>query len=475
MQLSAAQHVSGVLTSRQSPTGQAGYQTLFCTRELLTPDEIRIIERQAQLSFAGDGQAKWQSYRLSSNRHVISRITPISDPDEFGRRGRFFAHSLVFDAANTGQLDETLFDLLRNARFFGSLDKVLASDAMSSGNIPEVAIDCKKEWAKEAQNSLRDWSGEQLDRLYLLMHEPRQLLDQRQHVILAGSESEILAALKVAFLLTPPSERKFCSFDTRAPACLEQSDVVFWGHGTQAAEGAKYVIDAGRREVRIPATSPVLAEGFSSEKVSAALGQAIVAQLKLPSEQMFASLLNRRYATFIAEPIYQALLQNSDLSLCQTELEFLAQFETAHAGLALLLSLKTGNESLRLRTLAAMDLQSYVQRLNELRTSTIFQPWQGLSPVFMSAWRDLFRGKYRIEDIEAAIEAVAKYGDKKDSDYIENIHEYLDSEERKSLSAWLKSSPYKFRRLQAGLDKPVSERTKSKNSFLRNMLPFGRR
>ena len=475
MQLSAAQHVSGVLTSRQSRTGQAGYQTLFCTRDLLTPDEIRIIERQAQLSFAADGQAKWQSYRLISNRHVISRLIPIAEPDEFGRRGRFFAHSLIFDAANGVQIDETLFDLLETARFFVSLDKVLASDAMSDGNIPAVAIDCKKNWAKEAQNSLRDWSGEQLDQLYLLMRGPQQLLDQKQHVTLVGNESEIIAALKVAFLLTPASARKFCSFDTRAAARFEQSDVAFWGRGVQAAETGDYLIDVGKREVRIRAGSPVLAGGFSLEKVSPSLGRAIFERLKLPSESMLSSLLNHRYAAFIAEPIYHALMLESDLPLSPGELEFLSQFQQAHSGLALLLSLKTGNESQRLQTLAAMDLHSYVQRISELRTTTVFKPWQGLSPVFMSTWRDLFRGKYSIEDIGAAIESVAKHGDEKDREYIENIHEYLDSEERESLSAWLKSSPYDFPRLQARLDKPVSGRTKGKKFSLRHVLTFGRR
>ena len=473
MQLSAAQHVSGVLTSRQSLTGQAGYQTLFCTRDLLAPDEIRIIERQAQLSFAGDGRAKWQSYRLSSNRHVISRLIPISEPDEFGRRGRFFAHSLIFHAANGVQIDETLFDLFHTGRFFGSLDKVLAAEAFSAGNIPVLTVEGTKEWAREARHSLRDWNGEHLNQLYMLMRDPRELIDRRQHVTLVGSENEIIAALKVAFLLTPASERGFCSFDTRAPAGLEQSDVPFWGRGAPAAEGANYVIDAGRREVRIPATSPVLANGFPSERVSAALSQAILARLRRPSEQMLASLLNRRYATFIAEPIYQALLQESDLSLSETELEFLAQFETAYAGLALLLSLKTGNESLRLKTLAAMDVYSYKQRLNELRTMTGFKPWQGLSPVFMTTWLTLFHGKYTLEDLTASLAAVAKHGDKRDREYIERLHEYLnDARERQSLSTWLKSSPYDFRRLQAGLDKPVSARTNYESSWWRRALRY---
>ena len=475
MKIRAAQHVSGVLTSKQSLTGQAGYQTLFYTRDLLAPDEIRIIERQAQLSFAGDGQAKWQSYRLSSDRHVITRIVPIYEPDEFGRRGRFFAHSFVFDATNGVQVDETLFDLLQPARFFVSLDKVLASDAMSSGNIPAVAIDCTEKGAKDARNCLRDWSGDQLDQLYLLMCDPQQLLDRKQHVVLVGNESEIIAALKVAFLLAPASVRKLCSFDTRAPANLEQSDVAFWGRGVQAAERADYLIDCAKREVRIRSDSPVLAGGFSSDKVPPALGRAIVERLKRPSELMLASLLNRRYAAFIAEPIYRALMQESDLPLSESELEFLSQFQQAHPGLALLLSLKTGNESQRLQTLAAMDRHSYVQHLIELQTSAIFKPWHGLSPVFMSTWRDLFLGKYSIEDIGAAIEAVAKYGTKADREYTENLHEHLDSDEKKSLSAWLKSSPYDFPRLQAGLDKPASERRETKNSLFRRMLLFARK
>ncbi len=474
MHLSAAQHVSGVLTSRQSRTGQAGYQTVFCTRDLLTPDEIRIIERQAQLSFAAAGQAKWQSYRLTSNRHVISRLVPIAEPDEFGRRGRFFAHSLIFDAANGVRIDETIFDLLETARFFVSLDSVLASDGMSDGNIPALAIECKTKWIKEAQNLLRDWSGEQLDRLYLLMRDPQQLLDHKQHVTLVGNESEIIATLKVAYLLAPASARGFCSFDTRAGARAEESDFAFWGRGVQAAETADYLIDCGQREVRIRAGSLVLTDGFSLDKVSPALGQAILERLKLASEPMLSSLVHRRYAAFVAEPIYYALLLKNDLPLSPDELEFLGQFQHAHSGLALVLSLKTGNESQRLQTLAAMDLHSYVLRVRELRATTAFEPWQGLSPVFMSTWCELFRGKYSIEDIGAAIGAVAKHGDKKDREYIEHIDDYLDSEERKSLSAWLRSSPYDFPRLQARLDKPVSGRTDKKFS-LRYIFPFGRR
>jgi len=474
MRFNAAQHVSGVLTSKQSPRGQAGYQTLFCTQDLIAPDEMRIIERQVQYSSAREGKATWQSYRVSDHRHVISRIIPISEPDEFGRQGRFFSHSLIFGGSGGLQVDEFLFDLLRPSEFLSSLDKVLASDGLKTGHIPAASVDVKGEWVKEARTSLRDWSGPHLNQLYMLMSDPRQLIEHGQSVALVGTDEEIVAALRVAFLLTPVSTRKFCSFDTNAPVSNEQSDITFWGRGVQEAVGASYIINAALREITFSTSSWALADGFSLEKVSPALGRAILDRLKRPSEQMLSCLLNRKYDAFIAEPVYQALLHESDLTLTGSELEFLTQFTQAHSGLALLLSLISENESQRLATLAAMDLRSYKQRLRELRTRPDVKPWQLLSPVFMYTWFDLLRGTYSMDDITTTLAMVAKYGDKQDRQHIGTIHEHLDSGERQALGKWLRSSPHDFGDLQSNLDKPDGARANNtEDSWWRRVLhPF---
>lgn len=479
MKINAAQHVSGVLTSKQSPRGQAGYQTLFYTCELLAQDEIRIIERQAQYSFAQEGKAKWQSYRLTPQRHVVSRIIPISEPDEFGRRGRFFTHSLICDVLGGQQFDEALFDLLQPQDFLSALDKVLASDGMKTGHSLAISVDVKKTWVKESQSLLREWSGEQLNRLYMLMSDPRQLIEQGQYVALVGSEAQILEVLKVAFLLTSPTARRFCSFDTGASSGDVESEVKFWGRGLSAAGAARYVIDAARRQVTIPESPMLLAGGFSPEQVSAPLRRAILARLNQPSEHMLHCLINRKYAAFIGEPIYNALLHETDLPLTATDLELLIPFGQTHRGLNLLLALKSGNEAQRLQTLAAMDVQSYKECVRELRTRPDFKPWQVFSPDFIPTWFAFFRGEYSMDDLTTAITQVAEYGSARDRKYVESIHERLDQSQRQALGLWLKASPHRFEALQAALDNPVNTKASGNsagklNSLIRRVLPFGK-
>ncbi|MGB9182224.1 MAG: hypothetical protein WCB68_23545 [Pyrinomonadaceae bacterium] len=483
MRVDAAQHVSGVLTSRQSPKGRAGYQTLFYTHELLAQEEMRVIEDRAQYSSAQDGKAKWQSYRLSPRRHVISRIIPIAEPDEFGRRGRFFTHSLIFDAPDAQQLDEVLFDLLRLHNFLPSFDRVLAADGFKTGHTPPQTVDAKMEWVNEAQRLLRDWSGEQLSQLYMLMSDPRQLIEQGQSVALLGSEAQILDALKVAFLLTPPTARKFCSFDTNNSGKeAPPSDQIFWGRGISEGRAASYMIDAAQRRVTIPDSSPLRANSFSLEQISASLRNATVSRLSRPSERMLRCLLNRNYTAFIGEPIYQALLHEAHLSPTATDLELLTPLGQTHRGLALLLALKSGNESQRLQMLTAMkNSTAYTQQVEELRSAwPDFKPWQVFSPIFIPTWFALFRGSYNMTDLTCAVAQVAEHGSAEDRKYVEDIHQYLNSAQRQALGQWLKASPHRLERLQAALDKPVKtgadgKSARKSNSLFRRLLhPFGK-
>lgn len=479
MKITAAQHVSAMLTSRQSPRGQAGYQTLFYTRELLTPDELRLIEGRVQCGPARDGKVRWQSYRLGA-RHVISRIVPVAEPDEFGRRGRYFTHSLVCDVPDAQQFDAGLFGLLRAQNFLPSLGRVLASDELKTGHIPATRLNVGDAWDEEKQSRLRDWSGEQLNRLYMLMSDPGQLTAQGHHVALVGNEEQVLEALKVAFLLTPAPSRKFCSFDTGASGSDAPSGMTFWGCGSETAGGSSHVIDAARRQVTISESSPLRASYFSPEQVSAHLREAIIARLSRPSENMLRCLVSRKYAAFIVEPVYQSLLREAELPVTPSDLELLSPFGGAHHGLGLLLALRSGDDAGRLRALAAMDAPSYKEHVRQLRTRPDFEPWQAFSPIFMLTWFDLFRGAYCLDDLTTAIAKVAEHGSRQDRDYVETIHEHLDSAQRQALGRWLKTSTFRFNRLQAALDKPVnamagdSRAGKSRPLLRRILRPSGK-
>lgn len=477
MKVTAAQHVSAMLTSRQSPKGYAGYQTLYYTHELLTPDEVSIIERLVQYSSTRESRPKWQSYRLSAQRHVVTRIVPIREPDDRGRGGRYFTHSLVCDVPGGTQFDACLPSLLRPQTFLSSLGAVLASGGMKTGRAPAVTLDVVGEAGSAGHVRLRDWSGEHLNRLYMLMSDPRGLTECGQYVALVGSDEQIVEALKVAFLLVPETALKFCSFDTNPAGGASPPTGTFWGRGSTSAGGASHMIDAARRQVILPESSPLRANGFSPERLSAPLRKGVIARLNRPSEEMLRRLFRRQYAAFIGESVYQTLLHET--SLTSDDLELLSPFGQAYDGLGLLLAVASGDDARRLRALADMDAPSYKEHVKQLSARPDFEPWQAFSPVFMYTWFQLFQGAYRLNDLKAAIAAVEAHGSEGDREYVQDIHEYLDADERQELRLWLKASGLRLGRLQAALDRPARARGAGRggrpNSFWQRILhPFGR-
>jgi hypothetical protein len=263
MKLTAAQHVSATLTSMQSPSGEDGYQTLYYTRELLTQKEVNVIERLVQYSSASERRPKWQSYRLSARRHVLTRIVPVNERDDADRGNRYFTHSLIFELSDEQQFDASLLSLLRPEKFLSSLDDLLASAGMRTRQAPTLTVEVGGKSIEDGSSRLRDWPAEELNRLFMLMSDPRRLTDQGQYVALVGNDKQILEALKVAFLLAPPSALKFCSFDTNPSRAATPPDGPFWGRGGAATAEASYLIDAVRRQVIIPDESPLLARSHT--------------------------------------------------------------------------------------------------------------------------------------------------------------------------------------------------------------------
>jgi hypothetical protein len=257
MRITAAQHVTGVLTQGESPTGTGGPQTLLSTLDELRQDEIHLIESQAKYGPEQEGKVRWQFYGLASHRLVIARIIQNPKPDEV-RRARHLAHSLVFSALDTKSIEQVLFSLLRQDLFFTSIDQVLACDGMKNGTgrIEAASVEAGTEWVDEAWALAQQWSGADLNRLVQLVCNRHAMTNKRQYVEIVGNERQILDALKVAFLLTPTSHRTHCSFDTNASGFEEQGTVGFWARGFSGSERhTPFFVDAAKRQVTIADTS----------------------------------------------------------------------------------------------------------------------------------------------------------------------------------------------------------------------------
>jgi hypothetical protein len=470
MEITAAQHVSAMLTSKQSPRGKAGYQRVYFTRELLTEDEANVIERIVQYSSVRERRPKWQSYRLSARRHVVTRIVPIRELDDGGRGGRYFTQSLVCDVPDGEQFDASFLNLLQPQKFLPSLKALLASSAMRTGRAPALTIEVGAESVEDALGRLRGWSGEELNRLYTLMSDPHRLTEQGKYVALVGSDEQILETLKVAFLLAPSSALKFCSFDTNPSGGASPPDGPFWGRGGAAVQGASHVIDAARRQVVITELSPLRKNGFSPELLSSNLHKAVATQLNKPSKSMLLGLLDHRYGAFIGEPVYHALLRETESPLAPSDLELMAPLALAHGELGLLMAVESGDDARRLRALSELNGSSYEKHVQHLRARPNFKPWHAFSPIFMSTWFYLFRGEYSLDDLTTAITRVAKHGSESDRECLEDIREHLDEDERRALGNFLKASPLRLVCLQAALAKPASASGRAVES-----RPFWRR
>jgi hypothetical protein len=472
MKFWAARHVSGILTSKQSPRFQGGYQTLGYTRSLLAESDILLLESQAQNLTLPSGAIKWQSYRLGSERHVISRIAAIPEPDEFGRRGRFFTSSLII-AENIDHVDDCLFDLMRDPIFFSTLDQLLASESLNNEDVSPVTVESGMEWTTEAEKLARAWTGAQMNALFMLMACAGDLAAQAQFVALLGDEEQILNALKVGFLVSPTDVRRHCSFDTLAGMNHGPHNIRFWGQGYPAETKASFVIDGRQFRVTFPESMKLPPEYVLLSHLSSSFRSSVLDQLNSQS-LLPASLLNRTYDAFMARCVYQALLQKPDLPVTTDDLRVVDQLTGSHDGLALWLAIRLEDETKRLRILSRMDSRSYAKRLNELRRQPGFRTSKVFAPIFIPTWLSTFSGSYTLEDLALCVSNVAKYGSEEDRMQLVALGEYLASEEREELQNWLQHSSLRLKELRSALAEPNTSTGKSSSIFHRIRHPFGR-
>jgi hypothetical protein len=255
IKISAAQHFYASIRQDQSPVGRRGLQTLFYTQSLLSKSETREIEDHAQFDSSGEVKSKWQFYCLSSRKAVISYLSLIPEPDEFGRVGRYFAHSLVLDHANWQQLGFSPFALLSDTIFCNSLEEVLKQGNLLSGECPARQIEAELDWIGWAESNSQSWSGENLGNLALAASRANLILEKDSFISLVGENQQIINALGVAFLHTPDRKRQRCSFDTASSNCVWPAPVRFWGHGFSQRDEAQtgIIVDTTLRTIEIPA------------------------------------------------------------------------------------------------------------------------------------------------------------------------------------------------------------------------------
>lgn len=256
--VTAAQHFFSSVPAAQSPTGRRGYQTI-ARASTLSDEAVTAIEDHAQYATAAGDPTKRQFYTLPGGLAAVSQIAPLAEPDEFGRKGRYLAHTLVFDAATFATLEHCPLDVLAQFPFITSLDAAFRQVGPGKGEVQPVTFEVKPAWRQQAVAFAARWQAEGLALLGRLAWRASELTARREPVILVGTDAEQVGMLGLLFLLAAPSQRSSLSFDTRVDGCNFGPAVTFWGHGYEAPPQAdvKHLLDArsgGRVRSALPAT-----------------------------------------------------------------------------------------------------------------------------------------------------------------------------------------------------------------------------
>jgi hypothetical protein len=252
--ITVAQHVFASLTREQSPTRRPGYQTCLYTHGLITTAAVRELEARTQHRASQGQKGKWQFFWLTSGQAVVSHLSSVPEPDEFGRKGRYLAHSMIVSAADWHQLDSNPFALINAASFTSTMERALALGDLRSGEVGPTCVEVNPAGCRARARSLSEqWPTDELWKLARLACRPLTITSGGQFVAFVGDDQQIREALEVAFLL-PPAPRENCSFDTAAAGCSWPRGVSFWGQGFSNEREARtpFVVDAAHKKIRLP-------------------------------------------------------------------------------------------------------------------------------------------------------------------------------------------------------------------------------
>ncbi len=252
----AGQHVFTSVEKEQSPQGKEGFQTLFYTRSVLSKSEAEDIETRLVYSLSEIEPTDRIFFTLSSGKAVTTQIVPLAEPDRFGRRGRYLAHSLIFAPGAFAQSGADPFYIFRHFPFIADVGEALKSGNYKTGDMGIVVREACAEPAHTVQ-AATGWPTADLKQLALLALQAEHLARERSAVAFVGEPASVETALEAAFLAVPTPLRPHCTFDTYFYHC-NLANTYFWGVGLlEPPNDPRFIaVDTRSRQVLNVALNP---------------------------------------------------------------------------------------------------------------------------------------------------------------------------------------------------------------------------
>jgi hypothetical protein len=254
----------------QSPARRGGHQVLFYTRDRLpTPAEVFEVERRLFYLAGGEAPTKRVFFTTPAGVVVVANVVALSDADALGRRGRYFAHALLFAAEEFARLGNNPFPVFERFPFLEEVkpaqDRKRAEEVQGSSRDPRdigpPAEHILTDWASETlTNDPNGWAGQaDFARLWRLGARAEQFLEGKRSLAFSGAPAQMYELLRVLFELLPPAARARCTFDTHFQGGT-LGRTPYWAVGLPAGEARQanvFTFDlAARRFLQEPPCPP---------------------------------------------------------------------------------------------------------------------------------------------------------------------------------------------------------------------------
>ena len=227
--IQAWQHIYSNVEKEQSPQGRGGFQTLFYSTAGLTEAEVSDMESRLLYFPAETEPVKRLFFRTSTGKGVVAQIVSVAEPDQYGRKGRYLAHSLVFAPDALARFEVDPFRVFRRFEFVTTVAAALGRGNFQTGDIPPVNLDLPAT-ATDDVEAAGTWSATELKKLALLALRVEQQAQERQALTFVGEPAQLERALEAAFLAVPVALRPHCTFDTYFYRCNLVA-TYFWAVG----------------------------------------------------------------------------------------------------------------------------------------------------------------------------------------------------------------------------------------------------
>jgi hypothetical protein len=468
---------------------------MVCTRSRLSSASIRIIEARSQHHYAHGPKSKWQFYGLPGGQVVVSYLTAVPEPDEFGRPGRYLAHSIVIEPRDWALIGSTPFELMAPAQFCQTMDQALAVGNLKTGELEPATLDVGQYDTKRAVALSQQWGRDELQKLIRLVWHPQSILQRGSFVCFVGNSSQIQEALEVALLFSPSTLN--CAFDTSSAGCNWSRETKFWAQGfaTEREARASFVVLAEQKKVRFPndwsppetpderwlttklnsgtiytilqqqASVHVISDVLMGQGVNPLSSNVISEVVKNEFASANQEMINQRIDNLLSripQPLLDMITKRIG-SATKARLDWLlanpngeelgdilfetvgnwsegphpdvkrslAPFIERHASLRLIFGLWAQDKRAVQSSLSAMDIDEYKRCVLKLS----YRKYAGLQDFFcakhLDHWFQICAGRYELKDITGGISLVANYGAQNDCDRLVVLTQKIHSPEER--------------------------------------------